>query len=354
MPDSTWTDALAVASGFPAASGACIVGDGSEPGDWHLPNINELVTLTDFDFSRPAISPDTPLSNIGSGKHLWSSTNYADSERLGQARVLESLDGHVRRADKSSAHGVLLVRDARDEELPVIHPATPWDVLPEQPEIVLRGVEVLEQIVSTSQTTCHDEAGLEIDCEGTGADGELQRGYSTSGPRFVDNGDGTVTDAWTSEIWLRDHGCVGFQNFHPGQESGSAMADPMCGLSDGSIAGDWALPSPKQFHQFSHWGEFSPAVDPDSPFVGVYTYRYWSSRLTASTLGLQAWAFNMGNGVITTDDPDLAGQQWMIVTVKRHDGPQSIECVIETRISPTEAIIACSGKGRSVRARLRL
>ena len=56
---------------------------------------------------------------------------------------------------------------------------------------------------ATGQTTCYNEAGGEIDCtsvEYPGQDGFYQKGYPTEG-RFVDNGDGTVTDNCTGLTW---------------------------------------------------------------------------------------------------------------------------------------------------------
>lgn len=50
---------------------------------------------------------------------------------------------------------------------------------------------------------------MEINCTGTGQDGEIQAGISWPSPRFTDNGDGTVTDNLTSLIWLKDANCFG-------------------------------------------------------------------------------------------------------------------------------------------------
>src|SRR5262245_39388427 len=47
------------------------------------------------------------------------------------------------------------------------------------------------QVLRTGQTTCYDTSGLSISCAGTGQDGETQKGMVQ---KYVDNGDGTVTD----------------------------------------------------------------------------------------------------------------------------------------------------------------
>lgn len=59
----------------------------------------------------------------------------------------------------------------------------------------------------TGQTTCYDTNGIEIDCAGTGQDGEYSSGVALPQPRFIDNGYGTVTDNLTDIIWLRQADC---------------------------------------------------------------------------------------------------------------------------------------------------
>ncbi len=59
----------------------------------------------------------------------------------------------------------------------------------------------------TGQTTCYDTAGTAIACAGTGQDGELLKGVAWPSPRFMDNGNGTVTDNLTGLIWLKDANC---------------------------------------------------------------------------------------------------------------------------------------------------
>ena len=57
----------------------------------------------------------------------------------------------------------------------------------------------------TSQVTCSDEEGLDIACDSAachGQDGSYATGCE-SNERFVDNGDGTVTDNCTGLIWQK-------------------------------------------------------------------------------------------------------------------------------------------------------
>jgi hypothetical protein len=70
----TWAQALTDANALD--SGSCGLTDGSEAGDWRLPNVKELRSLIDFDQSDPALSNGHPFLNLPSSWH-WSSTTFA-------------------------------------------------------------------------------------------------------------------------------------------------------------------------------------------------------------------------------------------------------------------------------------
>jgi hypothetical protein len=65
--------------------------------------------------------------------------------------------------------------------------------------------------------------------------------------RYVDCGNGTVTDQKTGLTWLKDVACATLGN--PGvdwltaQGNVAALKDGRCGLTDGSQPGDWRLPT---------------------------------------------------------------------------------------------------------------
>ena len=74
-----------------------------------------------------------------------------------------------------------------------------------------------------------------------------------SGAVYVDCGNGTVTDNRTGLVWLADADCLGgpveweiamgFATGLADLPDDSAAADHDCGLSDGSLPGEWRLPS---------------------------------------------------------------------------------------------------------------
>jgi len=61
----------------------------------------------------------------------------------------------------------------------------------------------------TGQVLTYDQQGAVVDFSGTGQDGEFQRGQVWPEPRFVVNGDGTISDALTGVMWLAAGNCFG-------------------------------------------------------------------------------------------------------------------------------------------------
>ena len=64
--------------------------------------------------------------------------------------------------------------------------------------------------------------------------------------RFSDIGDGTVLDSSTGLIWLKNANAFALTNFPKGAEAIAALKSGEAGLSDGSKAGDWRLPTKEE------------------------------------------------------------------------------------------------------------
>lgn len=110
------------------------------------------------------------------------------------------------------------------------------------------------RVPQTGQRSCWDAPTLDPDephfavsCSGTGQDGDERAGLAPPADRFVDNGDGTVTDGFTNLVWLKRADCgdglswgeaVGLAAQLNGLEGLS-----LCSLRDGSLPGSWRLPN---------------------------------------------------------------------------------------------------------------
>jgi Protein of unknown function (DUF1566) len=169
----------------------------------------------------------------------------------------------------------------------------------------------LALVPQTGQTQCWDTGGTPIDCAGTGQDGEIQAGMVPPDPRFTDNEDGTVTDNLTRLIWLKDANCFGRQTWQEALNAANNLAgDPTstntdCGLSDGSMTGDWRLPNIKELLSLIDIGQFDPDSPAGHPFSDVQSNFYWPSTTPVDApnlaLRLDVGNGNLGSNVKTAD-----------------------------------------------------
>ncbi|EDN68170.1 secreted protein containing DUF1566 [Beggiatoa sp. PS] len=137
----------------------------------------------------------------------------------------------------------------------------------------------------------------------TGDDGTHQKGVALTGTRFIDNSDGTITDKLTGLIWTKDTNCLGStQIWDNAIDYANALTDGICGLSDGSVAGDWRLPNVKELQSLIDYSQFGPALPSSHPFLNVQTDDYWSSTEDSNSSSLDAWNvhFNLGRVGIET------------------------------------------------------
>jgi hypothetical protein len=268
LPGATWHDALSAANNL--ASGACNLADGSLPGTWRLPHINELMTLVNFGQWNPALTgSEFPWYW---NKSYWSSTTYEASPD--KAWYVYEGEGYTSvLASKGASFYVWPVRDG----------------IPNPPVGIL----------ATGQTRCWDTSHVVTDCTGTGQDGEHQKGVSTS-LRFVDNGDGTVTDKLTGLVWLKNASCWGTQDWENAvSDIKQYLQNGECGLSDGTVPGDWRLPNINELRSLVDFGQPSPpALAPGHPFAGIMPgAEYWSSTSRQGD-GSDAWGVPIDSGKI--------------------------------------------------------
>jgi hypothetical protein len=72
----SWSQALTYAHGL--VNGQCGLTDGSKVGDWRLPNVKEMASLIDYDYTYPAMHQSYFFNNVQSAPYWSSSTNYDD------------------------------------------------------------------------------------------------------------------------------------------------------------------------------------------------------------------------------------------------------------------------------------
>jgi serine/threonine protein kinase/archaellum component FlaC len=138
--------------------------------------------------------------------------------------------------------------------------------------------------------------------------------------RYIDNGDGTVTDTRSGLVWLKKANCFGEQDWEEAMQSATKLADGQCGLRDGSKAGDWRLPTQEEWKAMIDTSYSNPVLSnaasagkwaEGDAFLGVKSSWYWSSSTRANGAG-DAWVVNIGYGSVHNFDETSTHYVWPV------------------------------------------
>jgi hypothetical protein len=192
------------------ASGQCGLTDGSTAGTWRLPNMIELESLVDVSTNNLALSLETYFSNVSSGIY-WTSTAYYGGETGSTfAWTIRFSDGEF-------------VNDSVSN-------------------VMATSTNSVWAVKGTSSGVAKLQAtGLNVPYA-SGDDGTLQKGVGLPSPRWIDNGNGTITDIVTGLVWLKLANCINLP-WAAAVAAVNNLASGQCGLSDGSAAGQWRMPN---------------------------------------------------------------------------------------------------------------
>jgi hypothetical protein len=275
---ANWAGALGDANAL--ASGKCGLTDGSKAGDWRLPNLWELESVVDISAANPALTPENPFVNVSMASY-WTSTSYYGGQAGSPwAWIIRMSDGaYVNDSTtnaKTAANQVWAVKGTSGGAVKL-------------------------------QATGFSVAYL------AGDDGMLKTGVPLAFPRFVDNGNGTITDTTTGLIWLKKANCID-QTWAAAVSTVNTLANGQCGLSDGSKAGSWRMPNRREMESLgdrmnNNQADFfnaSHTYPNGSPFLNpifasfVPDQFYWTSSTYAADT-TQAWSvFSCDFGVYDT------------------------------------------------------
>jgi hypothetical protein len=139
---------------------------------------------------------------------------------------------------------------------------------------------------------------VEVPCAGAACPGQ-DGAYATGCPpedRFVDNGDGTVTDTCTGLMWQQDTADVDGDGHVTFESDRITWCEALAYCDNLSFAGhdDWRLPNVQELQSIVAYGRSGPAID---PVFGTLSSCYWSSTSVAGDPGY-AWHVGFGGGSI--------------------------------------------------------
>lgn len=164
--------------------------------------------------------------------------------------------------------------------------------------------------------------------------------------RFVDCGNGTVTDTVNGLVWLKDASCFTTQDFPTANDQAAALSHGQCGLSDGSRTGDWRLATPAEwdavFEESCATGpkivgkDFGCYSDADNAWAtGLDTEAlYWSSATAYSATRAHLFDVDQGltlparkqSSVVARAWPVRSGQALNVVAREVCDDSESCGC----------------------------
>jgi hypothetical protein len=161
------------------------------------------------------------------------------------------------------------------------------------------------QLPQTGQANCYDSSGIEVDCAGTGQDGEIHAGVSWPNPRFTDNANGIITDNLTGLMWAKDAGTPSVETCEGGAgaktwENGLDYVECL-NLHNYLGHSDWRLPNIIEIESLINAGTANSAEWLESQgFVNVlYQLGYYNSFYAyASSTTYSASPANIVMGVI--------------------------------------------------------
>ncbi|WP_295438149.1 DUF1566 domain-containing protein [uncultured Thiodictyon sp.] len=154
------------------------------------------------------------------------------------------------------------------------------------------------------------------------ASGTLRRG------RWCDNGNGTVTDLLGDTtnrnvgrclVWMKNANCsanlatinkTGPLTWENAQVWSSAVVSGVCGLTDGSTAYEWRLPTRAELDGPTN-GTAPVLLASPAPFSGVQASYYWSATTDADDTSW-AWLVNLYGGLELAGGKTFSGYVWPV------------------------------------------
>jgi hypothetical protein len=336
----SWQDAL----DFAALVNAGTLPGGAGHNDWRVPNVNEFYSL----FNAGVCSTGEWLMSSGGFEHVqkdyWTSTTYAYTWDAAWM---------VNIGDEVFCQGGILIqpKDTQNNWLERV-----WLVRGETtgPNKVWKtGQSQCFRLSVTPGTGCSTPAGpvsdrrgyCPVDCAGTGQDGEIQAGAAWPTLRFIDNGDGTVTDRLSGLMWLQDDSCIGTLSWNDGLNSIAALN---AGIGAENCAGytshynDWRMPNRTELESLLDYSQGGPAVSKEyfRFFPNARMTTTWSSTTLKWCTGPLAFALELDSGQLWFNEKTTAYNVWPVRTAPRFTGLRPFPAIGVLR--PSATIVAGS------------
>lgn len=271
LPSLAWSDGIAYANALSKCGFS----------DWRVANANEIASISNS--SVQCTSTWLQASGIlFPGINGFASTTYASS--TSNAWVTQFCEVPLNVTPKTTS--LIQVIPVRGGQSGTPDPAFPAN------------------LPRTGQVTSY----------AVGDDGDLEAGVAWPSPRFIDQGDGTVTDALTGLDWTKAANTPGPAGCSPGTVKGwQASLDHVQCLNDASYLGhqDWRMPNKFELRSLVDYKNSSPALPTGHPFTNVSSAVYWTSTTIVSSSNRGAWSVNFFDGAQGTGAAKHIHSYWL-------------------------------------------
>lgn len=144
-----------------------------------------------------------------------------------------------------------------------------------------------DNVLHTCQISCYDMQGREIECRGTGQDGEFRSGICCPEPRFEIQAE-TVLDNLTGLVWTQD------ANPNDFPVTWQEALDLIGEMNEDNFLGsdDWRLPNRRELRSLISYQHKKPALPEGHPFINTFLNWYWTST-TAAINTAYAWYIHL-------------------------------------------------------------
>ena len=259
--------------------------------DWRLPNLNELISLHQYQNTLTAWLTSQGFINVQTGAYWTSTTVPSSTER---AYTVKN-DGTTDSLSKAGTAFVFPIRN----------------------DLPLTGTV---KLLATNQKACHDTVGASVGCvnpatgEHTGQDGDVQSGIPWQAERFTVSA-GAVADLQTGLEWPSDAQAPGPEACGPGTSKTwpETLAFIAC-LNQHRYLGfpDWRLPNALELLSLANLNESDGAAWLQSKGITqVQSGSYWTDD-TDPVTPAKALAVTLGTPGISSLAKGSAAAVWPV------------------------------------------
>ena len=177
------------------------------------------------------------------------------------------------------------------------------------------------KLYQTDQIRCFDYRGQEINCPGTGQDGDIRAGNTRPIPRF-DAGKAVVKDFLSGLMWTKDATPARFPRTW--KEAFEYVDQMNTTYSYGYD--DWRLPDRYELFSLISHSQVNPSLPANHPFTNVFAGYYWTYS-PCCQWPKQAWYIHLGGGRVFKGMKQGSYLVWPVRNIKLYKPLVSIRFI---------------------------